>query len=234
MYKRDIFEGDFSRLTGKITLYFPGWATDYHVFYTRFLLEWDPKGDSPFLIKEFHGLEGEEMALYMRYADPNDIPKLTAMIAKSTVTWHLVGFSLGGFIAHDLARQVPEKVASLTLIGVREQYPVAVCRAMQRHLQQDKKQLLEDFWKKAFGGIAQEMFLVEDYDTPMLSRGLAYLAQYSWQASPFPFPVTCRHGEADRIAPLSEAQTLAQRKGWGLQILPGAGHGAWSVSDDAL
>ena len=202
----DVFEGDVSGLRGSVVLYFPGWATDHRVF-----------GELP-------RTEGETTAGYIQHADPQDLPRLIALIAKSPATWHLVGFSLGGFMAHDVARRVPEKVASLTLIGIREQYSVGVCRAMQRHLRQDKQQVLEDFWEKAFGTMAAVPFLVEDYDTDMLSRGLAYLAQYSWDACPFSFPVTCCHGEADAIAPLSEAQALAQRKGWPLHIRPGMGH----------
>lgn len=203
----DIFEGDVSRLAGNITLYLPGWATDHRIF------ESSPR------------LEGEETTLYMRHADPNDIPKLTAMIAKSSATWHLVGFSLGGFMAYDVARHVPHKVASLTLIGIREQYPAAICRAMQRQLNQDKKQLLEDFWQNAFGTRDMPMCAEDDYDIALLSRGLAYLAQYAWDASPFSFPVRCLHGETDAIAPLSEAQCLAKRHGWEFRVILGMGHG---------
>jgi len=214
---------DISALTGDVRLYLPGWATDYRVFEGS--QKRDPKGDSPLLIKKQTRLEGASVDLYVKTADSADIPYLTDLIATSAAKWHLVGLSLGGFIAHELAVSVPEKITNLTMIGVRESYPGAVCRAMQRQLRQDSSALLADFWVKAFGSEAAIVRPSQEISTDVLSRGLDYLAGYSWDnGGSVSCPVTCIHGEMDLIAPVSEAQGLSSRKGWGFQVLAGQAH----------
>ncbi len=212
---------ELSALTGDVRLYLPGWATDYRVFGC----EWDSKGDSPLLIKKQTRLEGASVALYLRIADPADMPSLIDLISKSTANWHVIGLSLGGFMAYELAMAVPEKIKKLTMIGIRESYPAAVCRAMQRQLRHNKTSLLADFWGKAFGASAAIVQPSQEISTDVLSRGLDYLADYSWDNErPLSCPVTCVHGELDLIAPLSEAQALAVQKGWGFQVLGGHAH----------
>jgi len=214
---------DLSTLTGDVRLYLPGWATDYRVFDGS--QKWDPKGDSPLLIKKKTRLEGASVGLYVKTADPADIPYLTELIATSAANWHLIGLSLGGFIAHELAASVPEKITKLTMIGIRESYPAPICRAMQRQLRQNKTALLVDFWGKAFGSSAAIVQPSQEISTDVLSRGLAYLADYSWDTlGALSCPVTCIHGDQDLIAPLSEAQGLALRKGWRFQVLEGQAH----------
>ena len=217
-------------MAGEKTLCIPGWATDWRIFCDSADMArqgWDStlrlgSGTvSPLFIPKHPRLEGEDV-FYLNHADPNDMPTLIALLAESPVKWHLVGFSLGGFMAHDLARQVPHKVASLTLIGIREQYPPALCRAMQRQLRQNKTQLLQDFWQTAFGDSGDRC--AEAYEADVLSRGLDYLAGYVWEPGAFVFPVTCVHGDADAIAPLSEARCLAEKHNWEWRVVVG-GHG---------
>lgn len=217
-------------MAGEKTLCIPGWATDWRIFCDRADMAsaaWDstlrPGAGtvSPLLIPKHPRMEGEDV-FYLNHADPNDMPTLIAMLAESPVKWHLVGFSLGGFMAYDLARQVPDHVASLTLMGIRAQYPPSVCRAMQRELRQNKTQLLQDFWQTAFGDIGDRC--ADTYDTALLSRGLAYLAGYVWTPASFVFPVTCVHGADDAIAPLLEAKALAAKHNWEWRVVAG-GHG---------
>lgn len=220
-----------SGLRGAVRLYLPGWATDYRVFEDVFgasqFCEWGPNGDSPLLIKKNTGQECASIDLYVKISDPADIDYLTEVIARSTASWHLVGLSLGGFMAHELAGGLPDKVKELTMIGIREQYPASVCRAMQRQLRQNKSTLLADFLGKAFG---KPMGLMGEIPTDVLSRGLDYLGNYSWDNATVRCPVTCLHGEHDLIAPLSEGQSLADRKSWVLRVLVGKPH-VFSPSD---
>ncbi len=216
---------DVLALNGSVRLYLPGWATDYRVFGdSAFAENWDAKGDGTLLINAEPVLNSEPVNLYLRYSDPAALPWISEMIAASSAEWALVGLSLGGFMAHELAVALPGKVTSLTMIGIRRQYSSAVCRAMQRQLRQDKDTLLAGFWESAFGRPGRAYHLDGACDEGVLSRGLAYLGAYTWGANCPIDAVLCLHGECDEIAPLAEAADLAATQKWTFHVLSNEAH----------
>jgi pimeloyl-ACP methyl ester carboxylesterase len=216
---------DVLALRGSVRLYLPGWATDYRIFGdSAFAKNRDAKGDGLLLIKAEPVLDGEPVNLYLRYSDPAALPWISEMIAASSAEWSLVGLSLGGFMAHELAVALPSNVTSLTMIGIRRQYSSAVCRAMQRQLRQDKDTLLAGFWEGAFGVHGRVYPLDGACDEGVLSRGLAYLGAYRWALDRLACPVLCMHGECDAIAPLAEAADLAAVQQWAFHVLSNEAH----------
>jgi len=132
-------------------------------------------------------------------------------------TIHLVGWSLGAFLAFDCACAFPEKVASLTLMGMRASWPSSEIEAIRQGLATDPQAFLRDFYRKSLLGYKKESrrfvaeqqeVLLESLDMQALGRGLDYLAQWRLPAHGPQCPVFCWHGRRDIIAPVAEQAVI--------------------------
>jgi malonyl-CoA O-methyltransferase len=126
---------------------------------------------------------------------------------------HLVGWSMGAFLAFDCACAFPQKVASLTLLGMRAFWPPQEIAAIRQGLAADPPAFLRDFYRKSLLGYKKESrrFVAEQQEALMasldmqaLGRGLDYLAQWRLPEQAPPCPIFCWHGRRDIIAPVAE------------------------------
>ena len=129
----------------------------------------------------------------------------------------LVGWSMGAFLAFDCACAFPEKVASLTLLGMRASWPPAEIAAIRRALEADSSAFLRDFYRKSLLGYKKESrrfvaeqqeALMESLDMQVLGRGLDYLGQWRLPVQVPPCPISCWHGRRDIIAPVAEQAVI--------------------------
>jgi malonyl-CoA O-methyltransferase len=159
------------------------------------------------------------------------VPEILAYLAEHQIeTIQLVGWSMGAFLAVDFACVVPQKVASLTLIGMRASWPVEEIESIRSALAADPPAFLRDFHRKSLLGYKKESLrfvaeqqeaLLESLDMQALGRGLDYLAQWRLPACGVQCPVSCWHGRRDIIAPVAEQ---AQIPGARTFIIEHGGH----------
>jgi malonyl-CoA O-methyltransferase len=125
----------------------------------------------------------------------------------------LVGWSMGAFLAIDCANNFPEKVAGLTLLGMRASWPPSEIAAIRLSLEADSPAFLRDFYRKSLLGYKKEAHrfaaeqqeaLMQSLDMQMLGRGLDYLTQWRLPPQPPVCPISCWHGRRDIIAPVAE------------------------------
>jgi len=157
--------------------------------------------------------------------------------ARGPVT--VVGWSLGGFLAAEFAREYPDRVRRVVLVGIRRAYPEGDVKAVLRSLSADPVPCLSEFYAQCFypsqmpayrrfrGGL-QAAYL-QEMDAGALREGLSYLlgARLSGETLPA-CPVAILHGENDVVAPLAEAEGVAREGGnTTFHRLPGAAHAAF-------
>lgn len=167
--------------------------------------------------------------------------------ARDPVT--VVGWSLGGFLAAEFAREYPDRVRRVVLAGIRREYPEADLSAVRASLLRDREACLTTFYAQCFlpaqtkarEGLvprppAYRRFRAElqpaylrEMDGGVLREGLAYLAAARLSGGTLPAcPVAVVHGEGDVIAPLAEAEGVARECGNAtFHPLPGAAHAAF-------
>jgi pimeloyl-ACP methyl ester carboxylesterase len=158
-------------------------------------------------------------------------------VARGPVT--VVGWSLGGFLAAQFAREYPGRVGRVVLVGIRRAYPERDVEAVLRSLSTDRGDCLSGFYAQCFypsqmsayrrfrGGL-QEAYLRE-IDGGTLREGLSYLGSAKLSGDTLPAcPVTIVHGEKDVVAPFAEAEGVAREGGnTTFHRLPGAAHAAF-------
>lgn len=195
----------------------PGWATDSRIF---------ARLDLPY-----------------NYLEPNGFTPLPAIAdLRAVIAKHaggrasLLGFSLGGFLAAAFAREHPDMVEELILLGVRRQYPPAELAGVRAALARDPAAFLEYFYQRAmhtadddpssvwFNARLRDSYLAHAGDAA-LTAGLNCLARQ--RLEPAELATLCNvrllHGELDLIAPVGEAHELASAAAR-LDVIPGAGH----------
>jgi pimeloyl-ACP methyl ester carboxylesterase len=157
--------------------------------------------------------------------------------ARGPVT--VVGWSLGGFLAAEFAREYPDRVRRVVLVGIRREYPEGDVAGVLRSLSADPGACLTAFYAQCFfpsqmpayrrfrGGL-QAAYLRE-MDAGALREGLSYLASARLSGETLPAcPVAIVHGEMDVVAPLAEAEGVAREGGNAtFHPLPGAAHAAF-------
>jgi len=158
-------------------------------------------------------------------------------VARRPVT--VVGWSLGGFLAAEVAREYPDRVRRVVLVGIRREYPEGDVAAVLRSLSTVPGGTLSGFYARCFypsqmpayrrfrSGL-QDAYLRE-MDVGVLREGLSYLAGEKLSGGTLPAcPVAIVHGEDDVIAPLAEAEGVARECGNAtFHPLPGAAHAAF-------
>ncbi len=157
--------------------------------------------------------------------------------ARGPVT--VVGWSLGGFVAAEFAREYPDRVRRVVLVGIRREYPEAGVEAVLRSLSADPGGCLSGFYAQCFypsqipayrrfrGGL-QAAYLRE-MDGGALREGLSYLAGARLSGETLPAcPVAIVHGGKDVVAPFAEAESVARENGRAsFHLFPGAAHAAF-------
>lgn len=145
-------------------------------------------------------------------------------------TVQLIGWSMGAFLAFDFACAFPEKVACLTLIGMRASWPAGEIESIRAALAADPPAFLQDFYRKSLLGYKKESLrfvaeqqkaLMESLDMQVLGRGLDYLGQWRQPVQVPSCPISCWHGRRDIIAPVAEQ---AQIPGAHTFIIEHGGH----------
>jgi pimeloyl-ACP methyl ester carboxylesterase len=198
----------------------PGWATDGRIF----------EGVLP-------GVTAVTTGPLRPEGFPRRLAAFLDRAARGPVT--VVGWSLGGFLAAEFAREYPDRVRRVVLVGIRREYPERDVEAVLRSLSADPATCLSGFYAQCFypsqmpayrrfrGGL-QAAYLRE-MDTGALREGLSYLAGARLSGETLPVcPVAIIHGEKDVVAPLVEAEGVAREGGnTTFHRLPGAAHAAF-------
>ena len=137
---------------------------------------------------------------------------------------------MGAFLAFDCACAFPQKVASLTLLGMRASWPSSEIAAIRQGLAADSPAFLRDFYRKSLLGYKKESrrfvaeqqeALLESLDMQALGRGLDYLAQWRQPVQALQCPVFCWHGRRDIIAPVAEQAVISEAR---VSVIEHGGH----------
>ena len=157
--------------------------------------------------------------------------------ARGPVT--VVGWSLGGFLAAEFAREYPDRVRRVVLVGIRREYPEGDVGAVLRSLSADPGSCLSGFYAQCFYPSQMPAYrrfraglqaaYLREMDGGALREGLSYLAGARLSGETLPAcPVAIVHGEKDVVAPFAEAEGVAREGGNAtFHPLPGAAHAAF-------
>lgn len=206
-------------------LFINGWAAEARVWNSL-----HPGEDCRFF--DFtEGVELEKLEKYM------------AALAKESGPLHVIGWSLGGMLALELAARHPEQMKRLTLLDstarftLTEHYaaglPPAIVRQLARRVRRDFCQAQLNFYQQMF--VPGEQTAAENFvksgamvqNTAALLAGLEYLEQRDLRGllPDITLPVRVIHGAADAICPFSAGEYLAEHlPAAELICLPDCGH----------
>jgi pimeloyl-ACP methyl ester carboxylesterase len=198
----------------------PGWATDGRIF------------DGV-----FPGVPAVTTGPLRPEGFPTRLASFLDRTARGPVA--VVGWSLGGFLAAQFAREYPDRVRRVVLVGIRREYPEDDVTGLLGSLSADPDKCLSGFYAQCFfpsqipayrrfrGGL-QAAYLRE-MDGGALREGLSYLAGARLSGGTLPAcPVAIVHGEKDAVAPFAEAEGVARGVGNAtFHPLPGAAHAAF-------
>jgi pimeloyl-ACP methyl ester carboxylesterase len=199
-------------------LLIPGWAADHRIF-KSLDLDFNYILPDKFTVMDFE----EELLEHLEKAGLEKIS--------------ILGSSMGGFLAADFASKHPERVNSLTLIGMRKRYDKDGLETIKRYLKTNKTGYLHKFYHECFSSEEKECLsvfkrgLMKDYLKELsmdeLLGGLDYLGRTALDLSVID-KVKTRfiHGDADKIAPIKDIAGVG-----GLTVLKGAGHIPFLRSD---
>lgn len=144
----------------------------------------------------------------------------------------LFGFSYGGYKAIDVAKQFPDIVEKVILLGMRPHYSMPQIRMVGQQLKRDSAAYLKFFYRSCFASDRQWAWFLEQLwpsysQTPLvkLLDQLDYLSTVNL-ASLRGIPLEklhLFHGRADAISPLSELEQCADVPQNRVVVLPG-GH----------
>ncbi len=151
----------------------------------------------------------------------------------------ILGWSLGGFLAAEFAREYPDRVRRVVLVGIRREYPEGDVAAVLRSLSGDPGSCLSGFYAQCFHPsqiAAYRRFrsgllaaYLREMDGDALREGLSYIAKARLSGDTLPAcPVMIVHGGKDVVAPLAEAEGVAREGGNAtFHPVPGAAHAAF-------
>ncbi|HEX9191426.1 MAG TPA: alpha/beta fold hydrolase [Candidatus Deferrimicrobiaceae bacterium] len=157
--------------------------------------------------------------------------------ARAPVT--LVGWSLGGFLAAEFARDYPERIGRAILVGIRRAYPAGDVEAVREEVLRHRAACLSGFYAQCFFPTQTDSFrrfraglqkeYIREMDETTLLSGLSYLSGARLSGDLLPrCPVALVHGEKDVVAPAAEAESVARESGRAaFHRIPGAAHAAF-------
>lgn len=193
---------DQNRGCSRTLVLIPGWATDVRLFEPLLL---------PYNYILPCNVTPETFALDLhRWLDENHHQRVS-----------LLGWSMGGFLAADFARQFPSQVDELFLLSVRQTFDPRGLDAIRQLLHKDRRVYLYGFYTQCFRHCPPDHLArfkrsllkpyLESMTTEDLLRGLDYLAGAQIDASALAdLPgVHFFHGRRDEITPIAEARALA-------------------------
>jgi pimeloyl-ACP methyl ester carboxylesterase len=158
---------------------------------------------------------------------------------------HVIGLSMGGFIAQLVALRQPGRVRSLVLVGTSpggaEHVPVPAetldAWLANAHLPPEefaRRTMHLSFsvgWSEAHPELVEELVAARlEHPTPSECWRAQFAATGPFLVTGAPVeeihvPVLVVHGAADRVVPISNGQLLARRiSGAELVVVPGVGH----------
>lgn len=207
-----------------LTVFFPGWATDFRVFD-----DMDLPTNRLFPLEPFSESIHDTLAHYL--------------CTNGLIPVILAGWSLGGFIAAEFARQFPGMVRQLVLCGVRLRYPPEQIEATRHSVLNDRERFLTSFYRQCFLPAQKEDYhrlrdtvlsrYMSEMNTDHLLTSLDCLAQVEMSKDRLPgCPICIIHGDQDLIAPVHEAAAIAEGvDNAQLHIIPNAGHAAFLTEE---
>jgi len=137
---------------------------------------------------------------------------------------HLLGFSLGGFIAAKIAAKYP--VLSLNLIGIRRAYPEHVLHHFKKTIEKSRIA----FYRLCFAKDKSWHSFKKTHLSYYLShyKLQTWLHNIDWLSKEtlrLHMPTTLVHGTCDQIAPIEEVRLMAEKsKHANLIEIQGEGH----------
>jgi len=172
---------------------------------------------------------------------PEGLPRRLASFLDRSVRGPVtvVGWSLGGFLAAEFAREHRDRVRRVVLVGIRRAYPEGEVAAALRSLSTVPGGYLSGFYARCFYPSQMPAYrrfrsglqpaYLREMDPGVLRDGLSYLANARLSGEALPAcPVAIVHGEDDVVAPLAEAEGVARESGHAtFHPLPGAAHAAF-------
>ncbi|MEA3305919.1 MAG: alpha/beta hydrolase [Candidatus Omnitrophota bacterium] len=177
----------------------PGWATDYRIF-SRLDLKFNyliPVDFSPFTFEKS----------FFEALKENNITRIS-----------LLGWSLGGFLAAEIASKHTRLIDRLVLVSIRKKYKKEELKAVKKHLRKSRRGYLYRFYTRCFSEKGEMSFfrknLLKDYcdgfNLDYLFTALDYLktAEIKPELLKRVEKVKIIHGEFDKIAPIREAMDI--------------------------
>lgn len=164
--------------------------------------------------------------------------------AHSLTNVHLVGLSLGGWIAADLAVRNSTRLASLTLVDAPGIY-LPGCEPLDIFLRTDA-QFIEDLFHAPESAAAAKEKALDPAREDLLLNNKVTTAKLTWEPRLYDpdlrkwlhridVPTSIVWGENDRILPAAYAQEWARLiPGSKVSIIPGCGHVPQVEAPDAL
>jgi pimeloyl-ACP methyl ester carboxylesterase len=163
---------------------------------------------------------------------------------------HVVGISMGGLMAQELALTVPERVRSLCLLATHPGIAHAVLNPdamemLQKRATMTPAEAAEASIPFNYGPSTARERIEQDWAVrfPLAATNDGYLAQAMGTAQWSGFdripaittPTLVVHGEIDRLVPLGNGQILADRiPGAELVVVPGANHVLTTDEDEQV
>ena len=130
---------------------------------------------------------------------------------------HLLGVSLGGYLAQEFAMAYPHLCAELVLVATRPQYPESDLKLGDNALKKNAPAYLNQFYKRALGpGATTHPFWpilkagAKTFSVTYLRatlRQLTHKRLYIDRLEKLSLPVTLYHGQKDAIAPIGELES---------------------------
>lgn len=138
---------------------------------------------------------------------------------------HIIGFSMGGYIAIDIAADYP--TIQLDLIGLRPSYNTVILDEMKQTLNEDSHKVMTEFYRACVTteDDYDRLLTCIDWHHPCLNQevlldGLTMLKTVQVTTLSLPPNATLWHGSRDQIAPIRQIKEVAST----LRMLKGVGH----------
>ena len=180
-----------------IIVLIPGWATDYKIFANLDL--------------------GYNYLLPINFSIPDFRRELLTFLNKKSIgRVSLFGWSLGGFLAQDFAKEFPDRVDELILLSIRKQFERRTLKEVEAGLRENKRAYLYKFYLECFSKDDREelvwfkKYLLMNYLKVMKLEDLIYGLHYLSKGQICPESLASLkkirifHGLEDKIAPFKE------------------------------